>query len=65
MDPIGKAIVVNSEDGVVYRLDLTTGTLTQALRLSAGVGEAYTPTVIGPDGTGYALNDAVLYAFGN
>jgi len=64
VDPISKSIVANSEDGVVYRLDLTTGTLTQSLRLSAGVGEAYTPTLIGPDGTGYAINDAVLYAFG-
>jgi hypothetical protein len=32
--------------------------------LSPGVGEAYTPTVIGPDGTVYAINDAVLYAIG-
>jgi hypothetical protein len=26
--------------------------------------EAYTPTVIGPDGTVYAINNAALYAIG-
>jgi hypothetical protein len=65
VDPFTKSIIANSEDGVVYRWDLTSpGAPTQQLRLSQGVGEAYTPTVIGVDGTGYAINDAVLYAFG-
>jgi len=32
--------------------------------LSAGVAEAYTPTVIGADGTVYAINDAILDAIG-
>ena len=27
-------------------------------------GEAYTPTVVGPDGTAYAINDGKLYALG-
>jgi hypothetical protein len=64
VDPWTKSAIVNSEDGVNYRWDFTTNTLSQQIRLSAGVGEAYTPTVIGPDGTIYAINDGVLYAIG-
>jgi hypothetical protein len=64
VDPVTKAGIVNSEDGTNYRWDFTTNTLSQLVSLSPGVGEAYTPTVIGPDGTVYAINDAVLYAIG-
>ncbi len=56
---------MNSEDGVIYRWDFTTNTLSQKLRLTAGLGEAYTPTIIGADGTIYAINDATLFAVGN
>lgn len=65
IDPYTKSAIINSEDGVVYRWDFTTNTLLQSLRLTAGIGEAYTPTVIGPDGTVYAINDAILFAIGN
>ena len=34
------------------------------MKLSGGIAEAYTPTVIGTDGTVYAINDAVLSAIG-
>lgn len=34
------------------------------ITLSSGIGEAYTPTVIGSDGTVYAVNFAVLNAIG-
>jgi hypothetical protein len=64
IDPVTKSAIVNSEDGVNYRWDFTSNKLSQMIRLSSGVGEAYTPTVIGPDGTVYAINDAVLYAIG-
>lgn len=60
IDTINKCAVVNSEDGNVYRWDFTTNTLSPALRLAAATGEAYTPTVIGPDGAVYAINRAVL-----
>jgi hypothetical protein len=64
VDPITKAAIVNSEDGTVYRWDFTSNTLLQRLNLTAGRGEAYTPTIIGPDGTAYAINDAILFAVG-
>ncbi len=65
IDPVSKSAFVNSEDGVMYRWDFTTNTLAQSLRLTAGLGEAYTPTLIGADGTVYAINDATLFAIGN
>lgn len=64
VDPFTKAVMVNSEDGKLYRWDLTTNTLSQSIRLTNGIGEAYTPTVIGSDGTVYAINGAVLNAVG-
>ncbi|MGH9497854.1 MAG: hypothetical protein ACRD3L_01805 [Terriglobales bacterium] len=64
VDPITKSILANSEDGKLYRWDLTTNTFTQKITLSTGVGEAYTPTVIGTDGTAYGINDAILDAIG-
>jgi len=64
VDPFTKSILANSEDGKLYRWDLTSNTLSQVITLSTGVGEAYTPTVIGGDGTAYAINAAVLDAIG-
>ncbi len=65
VDPFTKSAIVNSEDGVVYRWDFTSNTLQQRVVLTSGRGEAYTPTMIGADGTAYAVNDAVLFAVGN
>jgi hypothetical protein len=64
IDPSTKSAIVNSEDGTNYRWDFTTNTLSQSISLTQGVSEAYTPTVIGPDGTVYAINDAILFAVG-
>jgi hypothetical protein len=64
VDPITKSILANSEDGKLYRWDLTSNSLSQVIKLSTGIGEAYTPTVIGSDGTAYAINDAILDAIG-
>ena len=47
-----RSIIANSEDGVLYRWDLTTNTLSQSVRLNAGLGQAYTPTLVGADGYG-------------
>jgi hypothetical protein len=65
VDPKTKSIIVNSEDGKCYRWDLVSNTLTQPITLTGGVGEAYTSTVIGVDGTCYAINNATLFALGN
>ena len=62
VDPNGKAIFMNSEDGKLYRWDLTAGTLTQTIWLDSGYGQAYTPTAIGPDGTVYSINNGTLLA---
>jgi hypothetical protein len=64
VDPFSKSVLVNSEDGNLYRWDMTTNSFTQVITLSSGIGEAYTPTLIGADGTAYAINDAVLDAIG-
>jgi hypothetical protein len=64
VDPFTKSILANSEDGKLYRWDLTSNTLSEVITLSTGIGEAYTPTVIGSDGTAYAINFAVLNAIG-
>ena len=57
-------MIVNSEDGIVYRWDLAHNTLAEKIRLNSPRPEAYTPTIIGPDGTVYAINNATLYAIG-
>jgi hypothetical protein len=62
IDPLTNSAIINSEDGKAYRWDLVTNALTQILTLTGGVGEAYTPTVIGPDGTVYCINNALLFA---
>jgi hypothetical protein len=64
VDPLTMSVMVNSEDGKLYRWDLSTNTLSQVVTLSPGIGEAYTPTIIGPDGTVYAINGAILNAVG-
>jgi hypothetical protein len=57
--------IINSEDGHVYRWDFYTNTLTDHHLLEPPTGEAYTSTVIGPDGTIYAINNCVLFAIGD
>jgi hypothetical protein len=64
VDPFTKSILVNSEDGILYRWDMTSNKLTQSVKLTSGLGESYTPTAVGPDGTVYAINNAVLFAVG-
>ena len=61
-DPTRKSILANNEDGVLYRWDLTTNTLSQGLRLNAGLGQAYTPTLVGADGAVIAISNAILYS---
>lgn len=64
VDPVGKCAIVNCEDGKVYRWDFTNNTLIQIVTLTAGIGEAYTPTIIGNDGRIYAISNAILFCVG-
>ena len=65
VDPATKSILLGNEDGNLYRWDLVSNTFTQRLALTSGVGEAYTPTVVGADGAVYAIGNAVLFSAGN
>src|SRR5262249_9604940 len=47
VDPATDSILANSEDGRLYRWDLRTNTFTESITLTDGIGEAYTPTLIG------------------
>lgn len=62
VDPQTGSILANSEDGQLYRWDLSTNTFTERIVLTPGLGEAYTPTIIGVDGSVYAINNATLFA---
>ncbi len=62
VDPFTDSVLANSEDGTLYRWNLATNTFTESMPLHEMIGEAYTPTVIGTNGTVYAINGATLYA---
>ena len=64
VDPATDSVLAGSEDGKLYRWDLRTNSFSQVVVLTPGLGEAYTPTLIGPDGTVYAINNATLFAVG-
>jgi len=63
-DPSSRSILVNSEDGLLYRWDLATNSFSQRIRLGEGLGQAYTPTAIGADGAVYAINNARVFSVG-
>ena len=65
VDPFTDSILANSEDGRLYRWSLATNTFSEVIVLTPGLGEAYTPTIIGADGTVYAVNNATLFAVGD
>jgi len=64
VDPLTKSILVNSEDGYLYRWDMASNLFTERIRLTGGIGEAYTPTAIGADGAVYAIQNATLFSVG-
>lgn len=65
IDPSTKSVLANNEDGKLYRWDLTSNTLSQTNILTTGLGEAYTPTIVGVNGFVYAINNAILFAIGH
>ena len=64
VDPLSHSVLANSEDGKLYRWDLVTNSFTEVITLTSGIGEAYTPTIIGADGKVYAINNGTLFAIG-
>jgi hypothetical protein len=64
VDPFTSSVLVNNEDGYLYRWDLSTNSFTQKVQLTSGLGEAYTPTAIGPDGAVFAINNGVVFSVG-
>lgn len=64
VDPLTSSVLVNSEDGRLYRWHLPSNSLTQNVRFNNGYAESYTPTALGPDGKVYAINNATLFAVG-
>lgn len=64
VDPLTDSVLLNSEDGVLYRWDLSVNQLTQSIRLTSGLGQAYTPTAVGADGAVYAISNATLFVVG-
>ncbi|MBL8326270.1 MAG: hypothetical protein JNJ89_15065 [Rubrivivax sp.] len=64
VDVATQSILVNNEDGLLYRWDLVANRLVEPVVLTSGLGAAYTPTAIGPDGAVYAINNATLFSVG-
>jgi len=64
IDPAGKCAIINSEDGSCYRWNFVTNTLDLTVPLTSGIGEAYTPTIIMPDGAALAINNATMWVLG-
>ena len=65
VNPATNSIFTPSEDGHIYRWNLATNSLSQAVTLNEGIGEPYVPTVIGPGGIVYTLNGGTLFALGS
>ena len=64
VDVAGNSVLINNEDGVLYRWNLRTNSLSQNVRMNTGLGQAYTATMVGRDGVVYAINNATLNAVG-
>lgn len=64
VDPFTSSVLMNSEDGILYRWHLPTNSFTESLPLNNGYAQSYTPTAIGPDGRVYTVNNARLFSVG-
>ncbi len=65
VDTITKSAIVNSEDGHIYKWDFQSNTLSPGILLNGPLGQAYTPTISGPTGISYAINNGILFAVGS
>jgi hypothetical protein len=65
VDYYTRSALINSEDGHLYKWDLQTGVISPGVLLDGPRGQSYTPTVTGPTGIVYAINNARLFAVGS
>ena len=64
VDASTSSVFAGSEDGHFYRWNIANNSISQKLTLNAPTPEAYTPSLVGPDGKIYSINNAILYAIG-
>jgi hypothetical protein len=62
VDPATNSVFANSEDGHLYRWDMTTNSISESIQLNTPLPQAYTATIVGMDGTVYTTNNATFYA---
>jgi hypothetical protein len=65
VNPSTHSIFVPSEDGRFYRWDVSANALTETITLGQGLFTPYVPTVIGPNGTIYTINNRALFSVGS
>ena len=64
VDPASHSVLINSEDGRLYRWDLLKNEITEGVLMEGPRGQAYTPVITGPTGISYAINNGKLFAIG-
>jgi hypothetical protein len=64
IDTVNGCAILNNEDGVLYKWDFATNSIAENIRLSDGIGEAYTSTIIGAHGQVFGMSNAKLFAIG-
>lgn len=64
VDPYTHSALVGNEDGKLYRWNLGSNTFTESIVVAPELGQAYTPSLIGPDGQVYTIHNAILSAVG-
>lgn len=64
VDTASGTVFASSEDGAIYRWDLSANALTQSVQLTSPGPQAYAPSVVGPNGLVFAIANGTLYAVG-
>lgn len=64
VDPFSRCAIANNENGSCYQWDFTTNTFTNSVSMTRELPEAYTPTVIAPNGVCFAIKANIVFALG-